>query len=76
MASKEFATIKIVGKKPSALTGRKVTYCKESKTLYVYLADRIRKGLVHKTEENNYLVLVDRDKKGNPIGVEIVGIEL
>jgi uncharacterized protein YuzE len=55
---------------------KKTVYCKDSSSLYIYLGDKPEKGEAIKTEENNYLVLADKDKNGKLIGIEIVGIKI
>lgn len=56
--------------------GNKITYDKAAKAVYVQLVETIKKGEVDKTKEDNFLVLVDRDKDGKALGIEILGIEL
>lgn len=56
--------------------GNKVTYDRKAKAVYISLVEKIAAGEVDKTKEDNFLVLVDRDKNGKALGIEIVGIEL
>ena len=58
------------------LKAKKVTYSKESSSMYIYLVDKIEKGEAIKSDENNYLVIVDKDKNGRLLGIEIVGIKI
>lgn len=62
-------------KKRITLGSKEVTYDKEAKALYIYLKI-VNSEEVVTTKEDNHLVIIDRDKDGKAVGVEIIGIKL
>ena len=53
-----------------------VTYDSPSNAAYVYMANKIKDGEVESTRQEELIVLVDRNKKGKVLGVEIIGLQL
>jgi len=49
----------------------RIQYDKQADAMYIYLRE---KGKIEKTVKVNENILVDIDKKGNIVGIEILGV--